>query len=302
MNALAALNDDGVRLGLLATAFAFGLRHGIDWDHIAAIADLTTAHERPRRAVLFASLYVAGHAVVVLVLGVLAISFAEHIPDWLDAVMERLVGVTLLALGFYVVYSLVRHGRDFRMRSRWMLMGEGAGRAIRWLRRRSPSRQPTFVIEHDHEHNVATHHESEQVVVAAAAPGGSPIESTHRHWHRHEAVMPEDPVPEPRRLTAFGVGMIHGVGAETPTQVLVFLAAAGAGGRGAGLLVLVCFVAGLVAANTAIAVVAAAGFLRASGNGVLHVALSIIIATLSLGVGALSLAGRGDLLPTLLAG
>ena len=34
------------------------------------------------------------------------------------------------------------------------------------------------------------------------------------------------------RRTAFGVGMIHGVGAETPTQVLIFLAAAGASGRG----------------------------------------------------------------------
>lgn len=54
---------------------------------------------------------------VVLVLGLLAIVFAEHVPDWLDAVMERLVGVTLLALGFYVVYSLVRHGRGFRMRA-----------------------------------------------------------------------------------------------------------------------------------------------------------------------------------------
>ncbi len=97
--------------------------------------------------------------------------------------------------------------------------------------------------------------------------------------------MPEDPFREPRRATAFGIGMIHGVGAETPTQILVFLTAAGAGRCGAGVVVLVCFIAGLVTANTAVAL-AAAGLLRASGAGVLHIALSIVIAALSLVVGA----------------
>src|SRR5215218_1862554 len=29
-------------LGLLLTAFLLGLRHGIDWDHIAAITDITS--------------------------------------------------------------------------------------------------------------------------------------------------------------------------------------------------------------------------------------------------------------------
>ncbi|MCH8850354.1 MAG: hypothetical protein IIC89_05960, partial [Chloroflexi bacterium] len=32
----------GGSIGLLAGAFALGLRHGIDWDHIAAITDITS--------------------------------------------------------------------------------------------------------------------------------------------------------------------------------------------------------------------------------------------------------------------
>jgi len=29
--------------GLILTALGFGLRHGIDWDHIAAIADISSS-------------------------------------------------------------------------------------------------------------------------------------------------------------------------------------------------------------------------------------------------------------------
>ena len=32
----------GEALGLLLTALLLGLRHGIDWDHIAAITDITS--------------------------------------------------------------------------------------------------------------------------------------------------------------------------------------------------------------------------------------------------------------------
>ena len=39
--------------------------------------------------------------------------------------MGRIVGVTLIVLGVYVFESLIRHGREFRMRSRWMLVFAG---------------------------------------------------------------------------------------------------------------------------------------------------------------------------------
>ena len=69
------------------------------------------------------------------------------------------------------------------------------------------------------------------------------------------------------RATAFGVGMIHGVGAETPTQVVIFLTAAGAGGKFAGVVLLGCFLIGLVSSNSLIAVASTFGLLGATKNG-----------------------------------
>jgi len=83
--------------------------------------------------------------------------------------------------------------------------------------------------------------------------------------------MPDDPFLHYGKATAFGVGMIHGVGAETPTQVLIFLAAAGAGGTGVGLALLVCFLISLLSSNTLIAVGGTLGFLGASRNFKLYV-------------------------------
>ena len=36
--------------GLILTAFGFGFRHGIDWDHIAALTDITSSQAHPRRS------------------------------------------------------------------------------------------------------------------------------------------------------------------------------------------------------------------------------------------------------------
>ena len=39
---LDAVTPDAGAAGLLLTAFVLGIRHGIDWDHIAAITDITS--------------------------------------------------------------------------------------------------------------------------------------------------------------------------------------------------------------------------------------------------------------------
>ena len=65
----------GVTIGLAFTALLLGLRHGFDWDHIAAIADLTGTAENRKRGMFLSLLYAVGHGVVVFALGVLAIIF-----------------------------------------------------------------------------------------------------------------------------------------------------------------------------------------------------------------------------------
>src|SRR5919198_6027535 len=95
----------GLTIALLVSAFAFGFRHGIDWDHIAAITDITSSQKSVRVGLRYATLYAAGHGAVVFVIGVLAIVAGEKLPASVDEVMGRVVGATLVLLAVYVAYA-----------------------------------------------------------------------------------------------------------------------------------------------------------------------------------------------------
>ena len=297
---LYAVADEGFRLGLLATAFGFGFRHGFDWDHIAAITDITSSQEDTRRSVLLATLYAAGHGMVVLALGIVAIVLGEKVPDSVDEAMGKVVGVTLLALGVFVFWSLFRHGRDFRMRSRWMLVFAGARRGARWLRGKR------IEVDHDHPHDTS-HHPSRAPLAISTGPAPVEIAATttevrHSHRHRHIGTLPDDPFMNYGKRTAWGVGMLHGIGAETPTQVLLFVAAAGVGGQAAGVAVLAAFLVGLFSSNSAIALASTFGFLKATRNFGVYAAIAVVTGAFSLVLGVLLLLGKDSLLPALFVG
>jgi high-affinity nickel-transport protein len=256
---------EGLRLGLLVTATGLGFRHGIDWDHIAAITDLTGAQDTPRRAMASASCYFVGHGLVVGGLGAAAIVAGEHLPRSVDAVMERIVGVTLCALGVYVIVSLVRNGREFRMRSRWMLVFALIRRGV------------------------------------ARARGGDGHHAHPAHPHRH--AVPQDGFwGTAGALTSVAVGALHGVGAETPTQVLLLTAAATAGGTAPGLSLLGAFLFGLLLSNTLVGLSVALGFLGAGRNFAVYATVSLLTGVGGMTVGMLLLTGRSNLLPALFGG
>ncbi len=301
-------------IALLATALALGLRHGIDWDHIAAIADITSttaateaaeeahdavheaggpehehAHggsperdvhvavptdgatlvlpaampltrrrlvEDQRRSVGLGSLYAFGHAAVVIGLGLAALIFGAILPSWIDPIMGRVVGVTLVLLGVWVLYSAygyVRHGSTFRLRSRWMLAFDSVRYGWRWFGAR-----------------IHGHHHVEPL--EASSYGAK---------------------------TAFTVGAIHGIGAETATQVLLIAALGGAAGSGLGVPMLFAFVAGLLISNTVIVLISATGFVASQTRQRLYVAVGVVAGVFSLIVGVIFLAGADTLLPAL---
>jgi cytochrome c biogenesis protein CcdA len=297
-------------VGLLSTALVLGIRHGFDWDHIAAIADITstsaaadvaesshasdhraTPHEhghggaselqahaavaaRPaggewavalrreryaaeqRRAILLGTLYALGHATVVALLGLAALAFGRLLPSWIDPIMARIVGLTLVILGAWVFVSLfqyARHGTAFRLRSRWLLVFDGA----RMLRRRFGA-----------------------------------------WWHGHEHVEPLEMSSYGPR-TAFAVGMVHGIGAETGTQILLIAAIGGAAGQGLGVPMLLAFVAGLLVSNTLVVVVSATGFIASQARQRIYIAIGVVAGTFSLVIGLLFLFQLQDRLPDL---
>lgn len=295
---IAAISEGGFSFGLLLAAFWFGFRHGIDWDHLAAITDITSSQEDRRRSVVFGTLYVVGHAAVVLALGIIAVLLGQELPESVDAAMGRVVGVTLLVLGVYVFVSLIRHGREFRMRSRWMLIFAGI-RSLWWRVRGAPS---TRGID-DHEREPVHAHAGEGEIPAAERIA----EWHHGHHgrpghHHHKHPEPDDPFVDYQRGTAFLVGMLHGIGAETPTQILIFAAAAGAGGKAAGISVLVAFLVGLMTSNSIITVGSAYGFLRASKNFALYATVAVITGIFSLVLGVLFVLGKDTVLPAIFAG
>jgi cytochrome c biogenesis protein CcdA len=291
-------------LGVVLSAFFFGFRHGIDWDHIAAISDIAGSQDDRRSAMFFGTLYASGHALVVFAIGSAAILIGERLPESIDDVMERIVGVTLVVLGVFVFYSLAKHGREFRLRSRWMLIFSGVRNAYR---RVSRSREDEHDREPVHTHRtdaVEGHTRSISVAVAEDIPVS---EWHHGHHgrpghHHHKHPEPDDPFMNYGKGTAFVVGMIHGVGAETPTQIVIFLAAAGAGGKAAGEAVLFAFIVGLLTSNSLITLGSAMGFLKASENWRIYVSIAVITAVFSLVIGVLFLFGKGAVLPAIFGG
>src|SRR5262245_23492322 len=121
-------------LAIIGLGFALGLRHGIDWDHIAAITDITSSAvtnneaeaegqmmavaagapgisiavpiagppsrwAESRQGLFLVSMYALGHGTLVVVLCLLSIWLVAFLPECVDVLMERIVGGTLLALG-----------------------------------------------------------------------------------------------------------------------------------------------------------------------------------------------------------
>lgn len=296
---------------LLLTALGFGFRHGIDWDHIGALTDITSSQDQPRQSMWLATLYALGHALVISALGLAAIVLAAQLPSAIDTVMERFVGATLVILAAYVFCSVTRRGRDFRMRSRWMLLIAAVRTAMKWALGRA--RTERVEIVHDRVHPLgeirdpaypagrSDGHDSACVQVSRSSTM-STSGDVHRHRHRHVAGTPDDPIQNYAPRTAFGIGMIHGVGAETPTQVLIFLTAAGVGSKGTGLLLLACFLVGLLAANTVVALAGTIGLVGVRGNRHVYVAVSLLTALFGGAIGLVFLAGSSSSLPGMLGG
>jgi hypothetical protein len=303
---------DAGSVALLSTALVLGLRHGIDWDHLAAIADITStsgaaeaaelehseqhqrspahqhahggageavahaaerhqprqpppplAHATPRRVlqlerqpVVLGTLYALGHGLVVAILGSAALLLGAQLPEWVDPLMARVVGLTLLVLGVWVfasLYNYLRHGTEFRLRSRWMLVFDVARHTWRrfqaWL--------------HGHEH-------VEPLEMSSYGP-----------------------------RTAFGVGMIHGIGAETGSQVLLIAAIGGATSLVLGIPMMVAFIIGLLASNTLIVIISASGFLASQARRGVYLVVGLLAGTFSLVIGGAFLFGIEGLLPDL---
>jgi high-affinity nickel-transport protein len=93
--------------------------------------------------------------------------------------------------------------------------------------------------------------------------------------------------------------MIHGIGAETGTQVLIIAGVGGAASAGLGVPMLIAFIIGLLISNTAIIVISATGFVASQLRQRIYLVVGVVAGTFSLLVGFLFLFEAEGQLPNL---
>ncbi|MFP5211109.1 MAG: hypothetical protein ACLGRW_17650 [Acidobacteriota bacterium] len=241
----------------LGSCLVLGLRHGFDYDHLAAISDITAVQRSWSSGLRLGMTYALGHAFTVAALGIAVLELHMGLPGGLDHWAERLIGLTLIVLGIGVVAGILRkdaHGHTHsRVESRLAIAINGilwAAWKIRLL------------------------------------------------WNRQ--------APRPERFqwmytgkSVFFIGILHGVGAETPSQLALFFLTANLGGTSRGMMGLAAFALGLVTMNALMTASMGTAF-RAGGH---HPRFYHLIAwtgaAYSCIIGTIFLFGIADRLPPL---
>ena len=98
----------------LGIAFALGLRHASDPDHLVAVTSLVTSEQGggTRRAARLGAWWGVGHASTLVLLGLPLIALKSGLPGWLEQGAELAIGLVIVALALRVV---LKWGRgDYR--------------------------------------------------------------------------------------------------------------------------------------------------------------------------------------------
>lgn len=211
-------------LTLLGFGLLAGIRHGIDLDHIAAITDIASSQKKSSVTLFYSMLYGLGHGLMVIILGGIMLILGSSLPENLNYFFEKIVGLTLIFLGFYVLYSIIKDKENFKIKSRWGMIFS------------------TFGIN-----------------------------------------------PRLASKSSFGIGMIHGFGAETPTQIGALLILLKTGGGIKGFLFLLIFVLGIFISNIIVAAFSIYGYKKIQTNPKIYMAVGALTATFSLSIGIMFL-------------
>lgn len=246
---------DAKLIAAIVACLLLGLRHGFDYDHLAAITDITAVQRSWKSGMRLGVTYALGHAFTVVALGVMVLSLHIGLPERLDHWTEKLIGLTLILLGVGVVAGLVR-------------------------------KRP-----HGH-----VHVESR---LAAAVNG-----FLWFAWWVRRFFAPE--IEEPKLFrwnysgkSVFLIGVLHGIGAETPSQLALFFLTANLGGTSRGLMGLGAFAVGLILMNTLMTASLGGAFGVSGPRPRLYKVIAWTGAAYSFIIGVIFLFGISDMLPAL---
>lgn len=192
-------------------AIFLGIRHGMDSDHVAAIADMVGSEPHRKRQVSLGMMYAFGHGSIVFLMGLVAIFLGFHLPSSTIRMLEAAVGCTLVILGGMMLFSLFYQNEA---KSRIKVLYELISKAARCFQKNKRKEKAVSFLRFG--------------------------------W-----------------MGAFMIGIVHGIGVESPTQLAILTHAAGKASMSMAALQLGLFVAGLLIATIGMTFCLSWGFMKA---------------------------------------
>ena len=311
--------DNAGAIGLITTALVLGIRHGFDWDHLAAITDVTSTtttadaaeldheavHEHTAEHDLAHEHAHGGPAELAAHQARPEGAAHPHVhddapdepapPRFLTEQRRALLLGSMYALGHAAVVAVLGTLALLfgAVLPDWVdgVMGPVVGATLLFLG------VWVFVSLYQYaRHGREFRLRSRWMLV---------FDSGRHVWRRFQARLHGHEHVEPMEMssygvrTAFGVGLIHGIGAETGTQVLLIAAIGGAASQGLGIPMMLAFIVGLLISNSIVVFVTATGFIASRIRERLYVIIGVIAGTFSLVIGVIFLFGLDATLPSL---
>ena len=190
-NWLAGLGRGGGLTIALIVALLLGLRHATDPDHLTAVSTLALSDDRhgAGRAGRLGLCWGLGHATTLVAFGIPALLLRRYLPEALQEAAEALIGAVIIALALRLL--------------------------IRWRR--------GYFHAHPHRHGEQWHthpHVHETPGIAGRHGGQSvahaePLAHGPHHTHPHQEHLGRSP------LTAYGIGLVHGLGGSAAVTLLL---------------------------------------------------------------------------------
>lgn len=214
-------------------AILLGMRHGIDGDHVAAIADMVGSEQKKRKQISLGIMYALGHGSIVFLIGLLSIYIGLDMSDSTREVLEGLVSITLIVLGGFMIFSLFQQKGEYEYKSRLQIVFKFFEKLVQKTKLK-----------------------------------GKGIPSLKLGI-----------------VSAFVIGVIHGIGVETPTQIAVLTNVIGENNMATATVQLILFVTGLLISTMLIAIFLTWGFMKARLRKTLFLILGFVTGIYSLGLG-----------------
>jgi high-affinity nickel-transport protein len=93
---------------IIAIGFFLGMRHATDPDHVIAVTTIVSRQRNVGRAALVGVFWGLGHTLTIFAVGSAIILFNLVIPTRVGLSMELSVGIMLIVLGIWNVFSFLR--------------------------------------------------------------------------------------------------------------------------------------------------------------------------------------------------